>query len=112
MSGEGAVAGRATLRHGYFALAVICAAAAAIRIGYALTLAPPLGVSDDTFYSEAGRLIAAGHGYIDPFAYLFHHRQLIAVQIATDSLQIGVGALQQLFRHLLLMSHLGFIHAH
>ncbi|MDX6697505.1 MAG: hypothetical protein QOE65_902 [Solirubrobacteraceae bacterium] len=64
--------------HGFAAwLAGIAAAALAIRLAYALLLAPdPPGLSDAGFFHLLGNYLADGRGFVRPYDLLFFHRSL------------------------------------
>ena len=58
-------------------LLVVIAAAAIVRVAYALALAPPLSFfDDDAFFHGTAQLLAHGHGYIRPLDFAFHGQSI------------------------------------
>jgi hypothetical protein len=58
-------------------LLLVVAAAAIVRVAYALALAPPLSFfDDDAFFRGTAQLLAHGHGYIRPLDFDFHGQSI------------------------------------
>jgi 4-amino-4-deoxy-L-arabinose transferase-like glycosyltransferase len=56
-------------------LALVAAAAFVLRVVYGLWFAPATtGISDSFYFQQTGRLVADGHGFVSPHAFLFEHR--------------------------------------
>lgn len=55
-------------------LAVVAAAALALRVAFVLAVPVAFpGAGDPAFYHLQANLLAAGHGFADPFAWRYHH---------------------------------------
>jgi hypothetical protein len=71
---EAAKPGTGTFWWWLLGLAIV---AFALRVIYTFTISPGLApISDDSFYYYSSNLIAQGHGYSQPFDYLFQGRLL------------------------------------
>jgi 4-amino-4-deoxy-L-arabinose transferase-like glycosyltransferase len=58
-------------------LGVIAAAAFALRLVHAVWFAPRTsGIFDAFYFEQLARLLAEGHGFVSPHAFLFEHRSI------------------------------------
>lgn len=59
-------------------LAAITGVAFALRVGFALWLGPFTGLTDPRYYHVQANLLADGHGFADPYTWLFAGKSIAA----------------------------------